>query len=129
MREPTPDMQSLVKIKRIYEEPDPRDGKRILVDRLWPRGVSKASACLDHWMKEVAPSPELRTWFCHDPERFAEFTVAYELELAQDPVHREKVAELRKWAKEGGITLLYAAKDEKVNHATVLQHVVLEGIF
>ncbi|MBO8172253.1 MAG: DUF488 family protein [Bacillaceae bacterium] len=114
-----------VRIKRIYEPPHPQDGKRILVDRLWPRGVSRQKARLDVWMKEVAPSPELRQWFGHRPERFDEFSRLYRNELTQDPVHIEKLEQLRDWATQETITLLYAARDPDCNHARVLQHVLL----
>jgi uncharacterized protein YeaO (DUF488 family) len=104
-------------IKRVYEPAKPSDGIRVLVDRLWPRGVSKAKAKLDHWMKDVAPSPQLRTWFGHKPERFAEFRKRYREELAANPA----VAELRKLGKNRRVTLLYGARDPKINQAVVLQ--------
>ena len=104
-------------IKRIYDEPSTKDGYRVLVDRLWPRGVSKERAQVDTWLKEVAPSPELRTWFAHDPERFKEFSIRYEKELRTNPA----VKQLRDSLKEHtNVTLLYGARDPKVNHATVL---------
>lgn len=107
----------MVQIKRIYDAPAESDGYRVLVDRLWPRGVAKERAAIDSWMKDVAPSPELRIWFGHDPAKFAEFREHYQTELAQNPA----VAELRKLAKNNKtVTLLYGAKDPKINHATVL---------
>jgi uncharacterized protein YeaO (DUF488 family) len=106
-----------VKIKRIYDEPAADDGYRVLVDRLWPRGVSKERAALDEWMKDVAPSPDLRTWFGHKPERFAEFSARYESEL-QTNAAAKKLGELIK--QHDNVTLLYAAHDPKVNHALVL---------
>jgi uncharacterized protein YeaO (DUF488 family) len=107
-----------VHIKRIYDDPEPSDGYRILVDRLWPRGVSKANAHLDAWMKEITPSPELRTWFGHQPERFAEFSARYEEELHNNP---QAVDQLRTViAEQPAVTLLYAAHDPKINHARVL---------
>jgi uncharacterized protein YeaO (DUF488 family) len=107
-----------VHIKRIYDEPSGQDGYRILVDRLWPRGVSKQEARLDTWLKDVAPSTELRVWFGHQPERFKEFTVRYQEELRANPA----VDELRRLIKEHGhVTLLYGARDPKVNHAIVLR--------
>ena len=109
-----------VAIKRIYEPAVLADGTRILVDRLWPRGVSKARAKLALWMKDVAPTPKLRVWFGHRPERFSEFGRRYKRELTGNPV----VAELRKLARRGRITLLYGAKDPKINHAAVLQSIV-----
>ena len=107
----------MVNIKRVYEPPESSDGTRILVDRLWPRGLSKAAAALDEWNKEVAPSPALRTWFGHDPARFEEFTRRYEHELSAN----HAAASLRRRAGSESITLLYAAKDQLHNHALVLQ--------
>lgn len=108
-------------IKRIYDDAAETDGQRVLVDRLWPRGVSKAHAQLDQWFKEVAPSPQLRTWWDHDTDRFDEFAQAYEDELADDE-HADEVAQLIDLIHEHDrVTLLYAAKDERVNHARVLQ--------
>jgi uncharacterized protein YeaO (DUF488 family) len=108
------------RMKRIYEAPEKEDGMRVLVDRIWPRGMSKERAQLDAWMKPIAPSPELRTWFCHKPEKFAEFTEQYEKELSSEAA-KEHVGRLRAWAKEQPVTLLYAAKDEVHNHAIVLK--------
>lgn len=105
-------------LKRIYDEPSPDDCYRVLVDRLWPRGVSKEAARLDEWNKEVAPSPELRTWFNHDPERFQEFRKRYEAELAGRESLLQPLIEL---AGKSRITLLYAAKDRMHNHAVVLR--------
>jgi uncharacterized protein YeaO (DUF488 family) len=104
-------------IKRAYEPPSPSDGTRVLVDRLWPRGLRKADAHVALWMKDVAPSPELRVWFHHDPERFTEFRRRYTSELRKNPA----LAELRKLGKGKPVTLLYAAHDPKVNHALVLK--------
>jgi len=104
------------KIKRIYEAAGPDDGLRVLVDRIWPRGVKKTDAHLDHWMKEVAPSTDLRLWFGHAPARFAEFGQRYEAELAGNPA----IAELRKLGRGTPVSLLYAARDPEVNHAQVL---------
>jgi len=108
-------------LKRIYEPPHPADGKRILVDRLWPRGVSKESAAIDHWFKDIAPNPELRQWFGHKPERFIEFRKRYVQELTEDPIHMIHVDQIRGWASKGQVTLLYAAKDPVHNHAVVLR--------
>lgn len=84
--EPVSDADNLpVSVKRVYDPPAPEDGVRVLVDRLWPRGLSREKAAIDEWMKDIAPSPELRVWFGHRPERFAEFAAAYERELAEDP--------------------------------------------
>ena len=96
------------------------DGTRILVDRLWPRGVSKVRAKLAFWMKDIAPSPKLRVWFGHRPERFKEFGRRYRKELTGNPA----VAELRKLARRERITLLYGAHDPKINHAVVLQSIL-----
>jgi len=113
---------SNVRLKRAYDPPEKADGTRILVDRLWPRGVSKAEARLDEWIKEVAPSTELRKWFGHDPERWAEFRRRYRAELAG---HSEIVTHLRRLAREGTLTLIYGAKDEAHNEAVVLRNVLL----
>lgn len=110
-------------IKRIYESPASEDGKRILVDRIWPRGISKAEAQLSSWMKEVAPSTELRKWFAHKPERFSEFSKRYKEELAAQEV-KVYIEKLRSWNEIGTVTLLYAAKDQKHNHALVLQDIL-----
>ena len=107
-----------VSIKRVYNDPAPDDGYRVLVDRLWPRGVSKARAELDLWLKGVAPSPELRTWWNHDPARLGEFAARYRSELATN----ESVDELRKVISDHPVvTLLYGARDPQVNHAAVLR--------
>lgn len=106
-----------VRIKRIYEPVSDDDGTRVLVDRLWPRGVRKDEAAVDHWLKGVAPSPELRKWFAHDPARFDEFAAAYRDELDRAP---EAVGELFALARAGDVTLLYGARDPECNHARVL---------
>lgn len=111
-----------VRLKRAYEPPDQTDGRRILVDRLWPRGVSKAEAAIDQWVKEVAPSTELRQWFGHDPDRWQTFRHRYALEIHQ---HAELLAHLRQLARSNPITLVYSAKDEIHNDAIVLRDVVL----
>jgi len=107
-------------VKRIYDPPSPEDGVRILVDRLWPRGISKEQAAVDEWMREIAPSPELRTWFGHRPERFQAFSESYEQELAADPVRIELADRICRMAAANHVTLLYAAKDPVHNHAVVL---------
>ena len=109
-----------IRIKRAYEQAVPADGIRVLVDRLWPRGVSKARAKFTFWMKEIAPSPKLRVWFGHRPERFKEFAGRYKKELTGNP----RVAELRNLARGRTVTLVYAARDPEVNHAVVLQAVL-----
>jgi len=113
-----------VRIKRIYEPADPSDGTRVLVDRLWPRGVSKAAARLDAWAKEVAPNDELRRWFGHEPERWAEFRRRYrrELEARPEPLGRL----LREVDPERPLTLLFGAKDEEHNQAVVLKEFLEE---
>jgi len=104
------------RIKRVYDPPSPADGARILVDRLWPRGLKKAEARIDRWMKEVAPSTALRTWFGHEPARFAEFRKRYAAEMAGNPA----LAELRKLGRGKTVTLLYGARDPQQNQAAVL---------
>jgi len=106
-----------IRLKRAYEPADRADGYRVLIDRLWPRGVSKEKARLDEWARELAPSTELRTWFGHDPERFEEFRRRYLEELR---AQAEKVGELRRRAEEGTVTLVYAARDDEHNDAVVL---------
>ena len=109
----------MLHIKRVYDEPAAEDGYRVLVDRLWPRGISKEKAALDLWLKDIAPSPGLRTWFDHKPERFAEFSHKYMDELE---INQEAVQVLKKLLSENSnVTLLYAAKNPVVNHAVVLQ--------
>lgn len=106
-----------LQIKRVYEEPAAADGYRVLVDRLWPRGVSKQKAKLDLWLKDIAPSKELREWFGHKPERFKEFEARYKLELKNNPA----LAELKKIiAGHPTTTLLYGAHDPQFNQAAVL---------
>ena len=106
-----------VHIKRIYEETSDEDGYRVLVDRIWPRGVSKQKAHLDEWLKEIAPSTELRTWFDHAEPRWPEFQKRYRAELAKNP----EVDELRRLMKEHEVvTLLYSARNEEENQAVVL---------
>ncbi|MGJ7911851.1 DUF488 domain-containing protein [Neobacillus sp. LXY-1] len=107
-------------LKRVYEPFDELDGSRILVDRLWPRGISKESARLSHWYKEIAPSSELRKWFCHKPELFEEFRIRYLDELRTDVQKVQLIQQLREMAKRGTVTLLYGAKDAVYNHAVVL---------
>ena len=110
-----------VAIKRVYDEPDKADGKRILVDRLWPRGLSKESAKVDLWLKEIAPSNDLRKWFAHDPAKWPEFQKRYEEELKSQP---EGIAVLKHQAAHAPVTLLYGAKDAEHNQAVVLQNLL-----
>ena len=107
-----------IKIKRVYEQPDKKDGERILVDRLWPRGLTKEKAGVDLWLKEIAPSTELRKWFDHDPEKWQRFRGRYETEIR----HKDDLIKiLRQKAREGTITLIYGARDERHNEALVLK--------
>ena len=110
-----------VQIKRVYEPAEPSDGFRVLVDRLWPRGVSKERAALALWMKEIAPSPELRIWFGHDPKRWTEFQTRYRAELKD---HESDLAELRSQARKGTVTLLFGARDVEHNEAIVLRKIL-----
>ena len=113
-----------IKIKKIYEEPSEDDGYRVLVDRLWPRGISKKAANLDAWNKEISPSTELRKWFDHRKTRFEEFSLRYREELKEK---EDALNELREIAKTETLSLLYAAKSTEINHAIVLKDVLLKG--
>jgi len=117
--------QANVRVRRIYESPDADDGKRVLVDRLWPRGVSKERAHLNEWAKDVAPSTELRKWYGHDPERFPEFEQRYRVEL-RDPEHQDAFEQLRDLAETGTVTLLTAAKRSDISEAQVLADLLAE---
>jgi len=110
-----------LQIKRIYEEPADDDGYRVLVDKLWPRGVSKEDAYLDEWNKDVTPSTDLRKWFDHDPEKFEEFSQRYKGELTEK---EDELRQLIKRACSERLTLLYAAKDTEHNHALVLKEFI-----
>src|SRR6266581_8741517 len=112
-----------VRVRRVYEEPEPGDGTRVLVDRIWPRGLTKAKAALDEWCKNVAPSDELRKWYSHDPDRFEEFGRRYQLEL-QDPRRAEALAHLRGLAKDRQLTLLTATRQPEISEAAVLAGVL-----
>ncbi len=107
-----------VQIKRIYEPAKASDGFRVLVDRLWPRGISKERAALNLWMKDIAPSAELRRWFGHDPKRWKEFQTRYRAELKE---HQSDLAELRAQIRKGTVTLLFGARDVEHNEAVVLE--------
>ena len=115
----------MLTIKRIYESPSKDDGLRVLVDRLWPRGVSKEDAELDLWLKEVAPTPELRTWFGHQPGRFEEFSERYRSELETNPA-LDELLDAARGTK--AVTLLYGARDPEHNHAVVLRDVVRDAL-
>ncbi len=106
-----------IKLKRVYELPDTKDGERVLVDRLWPRGLTKEKARVDLWLKEIAPSTELRRWFGHDPAKWTEFKRRYRAELKRN---KEQVARLKDEMEKGPMTLLYGARDEEHNEAVVL---------
>jgi uncharacterized protein YeaO (DUF488 family) len=111
----------MVKIKRIYDPPSKDDGRRILVDRLWPRGIKKDEARIDEWLKDIAPSDKLRKWFSHDPSKWQEFKRRYIDELKGK---RELLERLRAESKKGTITLLFAARDKEHNNAAVLKEVI-----
>ena len=113
-----------VRLKRAYEPAAATDGTRILVDRLWPRGVRKADAVFDDWMREIAPSAELRKWFGHDPARWPEFQRRYARELRR---HEKEIERLRALARTGPVTLVFGARDEEHNDAVVLRKVLLAG--
>ena len=117
-------MADRISLKRAYEPPAPADGTRILVDRLWPRGVKKENAAIDEWMKEIAPSTELRKWFGHDPDRWPEFQRRYRSEIKKHPAEFQRLREI---ARRGHLTLVYAARDEAHNDAVVLRNLLLDG--
>lgn len=108
----------MVRLKRVYEELSPDDGKRVLVERLWPRGVSKEEAHVDLWLKDIAPSPELRKWFGHDPEKWEEFRKLYWQELDRN---HSVVSKLRDLIQQSDVTFIYAAHDEVHNSAVILK--------
>lgn len=112
-----------LRLKRAYKQPAADDGVRILIDRLWPRGLSKAEVAADRWMKDIAPSTELRRWFGHDPEKWPEFRRRYGEELRQHP---ELLDEIRSLAKEDTVTLVFSARDEEHNDAVVLKETLLQ---
>ena len=111
-----------INLKRVYEEKSDEDGYRVFVDRLWPRGVSKEDAHFDEWLKELAPSTELRKWFDHKPERFDEFSKRYKEELQE---HKEDLEKLSELLKSKTITLLFAAKNTEINNAMVIRDILL----
>ena len=117
-------MTAMIRLKRVYEKPAQDDGLRVLVDRLWPRGVRKIDAHVDAWLKDVAPSPALRTWFGHDPARWTEFRRRYTAELK---AHPDAVAELRDLVAGKRVTFVYGAKDPDHTHAIVLRDFVERG--
>ncbi len=118
--------QVSVALKRAYDEPAASDGTRVLVERLWPRGLSKERAHIDLWLKDVAPSTELRQWFHHEPEKFAEFRRRYEAELkSQDG--QEALAKLYEMARQGKVTLVFAARDVDHSNAAVLRDLLMQS--
>ena len=110
-----------IRIKRIYDPPSPQDGFRILVDRLWPRGLSKEKAKVDLWLREISPSNELRKWYSHDPAKWAEFKKKY---LGEIKEKKEEFDLLRKKAREGTVTFLFSSKEDKLNNAVALKEFV-----
>ena len=114
-----------VDIKRVYEQAGDEDGVRILVDRLWPRGVSKERAALSSWLKDVAPSPDLRRWWHHDPDRFEDFARRYRTELDDNPALEDLLSIVREHDR---TTLVYAAKDPAVNHALILRDYIRQAL-
>jgi uncharacterized protein YeaO (DUF488 family) len=112
-----------IAIKRVYDEPGANDGMRVLVDRLWPRGLSKERAHVDLWLKEIAPSNELRTWFGHDPAKFDQFRQRYEAELASD-TGKAALTRLRQLAHQQQVTLIFAARDAAQSNAAVLRELL-----
>lgn len=114
----------MIALKRIYDPPSRTDGKRILVDRLWPRGLQKDAAKIDEWLKDIAPSDALRKWFGHDPGKWPAFKEKYRKELRDKS---EMIVRLRKEAKRGRVTLLFAAKDSEHNNAVVLKELIGRG--
>lgn len=115
-----------IRIQRVYDSA-PTAGRRILVDRLWPRGIKKDALALDAWMRELAPSDELRTWFGHDPARWKEFRQRYRAELSR-PEQQARLQELEEMALQGPVTLLYSARDQEHNQAVVLREVLEERL-
>ena len=111
----------MIKIKRIYDAPTLEDGIRILVDRLWPRGLNKEKAKVDLWLKEIAPSNELRKWYAHDPKKWIEFKKTYFNDLK---VKRDVINQIIQKMKEGEVTLLYSSKEEKMNNAVALKEFI-----
>ncbi len=113
----------MLKIKRAYDKKESGDGKRILIDRLWPRGLSKAEADIDEWIKELGPSTELRKWFGHDPERWAEFRERYTRELSELD-KRALLENISQMARRQNVTLIYSAKDTEHNNVKVLEEII-----
>lgn len=112
----------MIKLKRVYEKPSPGDGTRVLVERLWPRGVSKERAAVDHWCRDIAPSPELRKWYSHDPSKWEEFKERYVKE-----VDRKLLERLAALSRKGDLTLVFATKDAERSSAAVLREMLQNG--
>jgi uncharacterized protein YeaO (DUF488 family) len=125
-REEDDGLMQEVRARRVYEQAEPSDGRRVLVDRLWPRGLSKEKAHLDEWLKAVAPSDELRRWYGHQPAKFAEFKRRYQIELTE-PEQAEALGHLRDEARSGPVTLLTATKDLEHSEAEVLVQLLRSG--
>jgi uncharacterized protein YeaO (DUF488 family) len=113
----------MLKIKRVYDLPSPEDGKRILVDRLWPRGIRKEDAAIDEWPKEIAPTAELRKWFGHDPAKYEKFKKRYAMELEDKA---DLIDRIKNEARKGMVTLLFSARDIEHNNATALKEILNE---
>lgn len=111
----------MIKLKRVYEDPSPKDGLRVLVDRLWPRGLTKERAAVDWWLKDVAPSTELRKWFAHDPAKWKQFQSRYRKELREK---KDALESLRQKGQGHTVTLVYGARDEEHNEALVLKRIL-----
>jgi uncharacterized protein YeaO (DUF488 family) len=114
-------VSTAIKVRRVYEPAQPSDGTRVLVDRLWPRGLTKEAAAVDHWMKDLAPSTALRKWFGHDPARWDEFRRRYAAELREREAPLEALREL---ARRGPVTLVFGARDERHNDAVALREIL-----
>ena len=113
----------MIRIKRVYSEPSPQDGMRILVDRVWPRGMSKGRACVNGWRKDLAPSASLRKWFGHEPVKWPEFHKRYQWELARSGM-MDELTKLARLSRKRTITLIYSAADEEHNQAVVLKELL-----
>jgi len=111
----------MLRIKRVYDPPEPEDGRRILIDRLWPGGIKKEKFKMDEWLKEIAPSDKLRKWFSHDPKKYQEFKKRYTKELEDKS---EILRRIKREAKKGRVTILFSAKDTEHNNATVLKELM-----
>ena len=111
----------MIKIKRVYDKPSKDDGKRILIDRLWPRGIKKEDPHIDEWLKEVGPSNELRKWFNHDPDRWAEFKKRFFMELQRN---QDVIDDIISFARKGTATLLFGSKEERFNNAVALKEYI-----